>query len=101
MCYIKDNRDPANSRPERGPFADWNYQVWDGDSGTATFLLLKSVPHLWMILTTAPGNGPHVGSHIDHVNALIAAADQNAVLLGRLEKPTGYTLRVGKLEAAP
>jgi hypothetical protein len=101
MCYIKDNRDPANSRPERGPFADWNYQVWDGDSGTATFLLLKSVPHLWMILTTAPGNGPRVGSHIDHVNALIAAADQNAVLLGRLEKPTGYTLRVGKLEAAP
>jgi hypothetical protein len=39
--------------------------------------------------------------NIDHVNALIAAADQNAVLLGRLEKPTGYTLRVGKLEAAP
>lgn len=101
MCYIKDCRDPENSKPEAGPFAGWNYRVWDGDSGTATFMLLNGEPHLWTILTTAPGNGPRVGSHIDHINALIAAADENAILLKRLERPTGYTLRVGELEASP
>lgn len=94
MCYIKDRNDMTNTNPVPGPFAAWNYSVWDGDSGTPTFLLLNGEPHLWSILNTSPGNGPRVGSHIDHVNALIAAADENAISLGRLEKPTGLKLRV-------
>jgi len=97
MCYIKDRRDMSNTRAKPGPFAAWNYAVWDGDSGTPTFLLLNGEPHLWSILTTAPGNGPRVGSYIDHVNALIAAADANAIALERLDEPTGLKLRVGKL----
>jgi len=97
MCYIKDRRDMSNSKEKPGPFAKWNYAVWDGDSGTATFMLLNGEPHLWTILTTAPGNGPRVGSHIDHINALIDAADANAISLERLEEPTGLQVRVGKL----
>lgn len=97
MCYIKDRRDMSNSKEKPGPFAAWNYAVWDGDSGTATFLLLNGEPHLWSIITTTPGNGPRVGSHIDHINTLIAAADANAIALKRLEEPTGHKLRVGKL----
>lgn len=52
--------------------------------------------HLWMILTGAPGSGPRVGSNIDYVNALISAADANAISLKRLDKPTGLKVRVGK-----
>jgi hypothetical protein len=98
MCYIKDLTDMTNSNKPAGPFAPWNYCVWDGDSGTPTFLLLNGEPHLWTILTTAPGNGPRPGAHIDHINALIAAADENAILLGRLEKPTGLEIRVGQFK---
>lgn len=96
MVYIKDRGDMAQTGPERGPFADWDYRVWDGDSGTPAFLLLHGEPHLWMILTTAPGNGPAVGDHIDHVNALISLADENAIAEGRLEEPTGHRVRVGE-----
>lgn len=98
MCYIKDRNDLAASGSKPGPFAPWNYHVWDGDSGTPTFLLLKGVPHLWMILTTAPGNGPRPGSYIGHIEALIAAADENAIELDRLDQPTGLKPRIGKWE---
>jgi len=97
MVYIKDRTDMTQSRGELGPFAAWDYRVWDGDSGTPAFLLLNGEPHLWMILTTAPGNGPVVGDHIDHINRLIAIADENAIAEGRLEEPTGYHVRVGGL----
>jgi hypothetical protein len=94
MCYIKNLHDSGKS----GHFAPWDYRVWDGDSGTPTFIILKGEPHLWTILTSAPGNGPRVGSYIDHINALISAADENAVLLERLDRPTGLKVRIGKLE---
>lgn len=97
MCYLKDLRDPVKSSSKLGPFAPWNYTIWDGDSGSPTFLLLKGEPQLWMILTAAPGNGPRVGSYIDHVNALISTADENAISLKRLDKPTCLKVRVGKL----
>jgi hypothetical protein len=97
MCYIKDRNDEGQAPAKLGPFAPWNYRVWDGDSGTPAFLLLDGVPHLWMILTSSSGTGPRPGSHIDHINALIAAADENAILLGRLDQPTGLKLRVGTL----
>lgn len=98
MCYIKDRFDPVNANARPSPFAAWNYAVWDGDSGTPAFLLLDGVPHLWMILTTAPGNGPRPGSFVGHVNALIAAADESAIELGRIEKPTGLRVRVGSFK---
>lgn len=94
MIYIKDRRDMNNTRANPSPFANWNYRVWDGDSGTPAFLLLNGEPLLWMILTTAPGNGPMVGAHIDHINTLIDLADQNAIEMGRLTEPTGHRLRV-------
>ncbi len=95
MCYIKDRNDENQALGKKGPFAPWNYRVWDGDSGTPAFLLLDGVPHLWMIITGTPGAGPRPGSHIDHINALIAAADENAILLKRLDQPTGLKLRIG------
>jgi len=95
MLYIKDLNDMSNTATPRSPYADWNYQVWDGDSGSPAFLLLHGRPHLWMILTASPGGGPQVGAHIDHINALIDLADHNAIHFGRLERPTGYRLRVG------
>ena len=98
MIYIKDLNDPGPAGGSRGPFAPWNYHVWDGDSGTPAFLLLNGVPHLWMILTMAPGNGPRPGSHIGHIEGLIAAADANAILLERLERPTGLKPRIGNLK---
>jgi len=96
MIYIKDRRDMNNSREEPGPFAPWNYRVWDGDSGTPAFLLLNGEPHLWMILTVAPGSGPIVGNHVDHIHALIEAADRNAIEFGRLAEPTGHQLRLSE-----
>ncbi|MFU8894482.1 MAG: hypothetical protein ACNA8L_12730 [Luteolibacter sp.] len=96
MVYIKDRRDMLSSRAEPGPFAPWNYRVWDGDSGTPAFLLFKGELHLWMILTTAPGNGPIVGNHIDHIQSLIELADRNALEIGRLDEPTGHRLRVAE-----
>lgn len=99
MCYIKDHRDLNSIDAKPGAFGPWNYRVWDGDSGSPTFILLRGVPHLWMILTGAPGNGPRAGSYIDHINALIVAADENAIRLARLERPTGLKLRVGRFEA--
>lgn len=98
MIYIKDQLDPSNTRADPGPFAKWNFRVWDGDSGTPSFLLLNERLHLWMILTSAPGGGPRVGSHIDHVNTLIGLADAKAVEAGRLDAPTGHSLRVGSLD---
>lgn len=97
MVYIKDRTHMNPNATERGPFAAWDYRVWDGDSGTPAFLLLNGEPHLWIILTTAPGNGPVVGDHIDHINALISMADENAIAEGRLEEATGYRVRVGEL----
>lgn len=96
MIYIKDRLDMNNTRPEPGPFAAWNYRVWDGDSGTPAFMLFHGEPHLWMILTTAPGNGPVVGTNVDHINALIELADRKAVAAGRLVEPTGHRLRVAE-----
>jgi hypothetical protein len=96
MIYIKDRTDMNNTRPDPSPFANWNYRVWDGDSGTPAFLLLHGKPHLWMILTVAPGSGPIVGTHIDHINTLIEVADQNAMEIGRLTEPTGHRLRVAE-----
>lgn len=97
MVYIKDRVNMTQTGPKRSEFAAWDYRVWDGDSGTPTFLLLHGEPHLWMILTSAPGNGPAVGDHIDHVNALISLADENAIAKGRLDAPTGHQLRVGAM----
>ena len=97
MVYIKDRAATHSATGSRGPFADWGYRVWDGDSGTPTFLLHRGTPHLWMILTTAPGNGPVVGDHIDHLNALIELADANAIEAGRLEEPTNLRLRPASL----
>ena len=97
MCYLLDRNHLPTSGGTTGPFAPWSYRVWDGDSGTPAFLIFEGVPHLWMILTAAPGNGPRPGSHIAHLEALIAAADENAIQLGRLDQPTGLKPRVGKL----
>ena len=97
MCYLLDRNNLTTPQGTTGPFAPWSYRVWDGDSGSPAFLIFEGVPHLWMILTTAPGNGPRPGSHIAHIEALIAAADENAIQLGRLEQRTGLKPRVGKL----
>ena len=89
MLYIKE-------RAGTDEFAEWDYRLWDGDSGTPAFLLLNGEPHLWMIITVASGNGPAPGEHIDHIQTLIEMADENAVAEDRLESPMGLRVRVGE-----
>lgn len=87
MHYIRQFNQEAVA-----PFNGLDYQVWDGDSGTPTFLLHRGVVYLDRILTTSPWGGMNPVAFIDQVNQMIAAADAGAIKLGRLAEPTGLTV---------
>lgn len=81
------------------PYDSVDYQVWDGDSGTPTFLLHRGSVYLDRILTTSPWGGVPVAGVLDQVQQLLAAADAGAIALGRLTLPTGLTVSAVTLPA--
>jgi hypothetical protein len=94
MHYVRQLGQTAVS-----PYDAVDYQVWDGDSGTPTFLLHRGVVYLDRILTHSPWGGWRVGAYVPQLNQMIAAADAGAIALGRLTEPTGLTVTAVTLPA--
>lgn len=89
MFYIK----PVDSNSsDILKLSAFNYNVWDGDSGTPVFLIIDNKLYLTGIMVTAPFGFVRVSYYINHINTLIAQADANAIAMGRLDAPTGYTV---------
>ncbi len=79
------------------PYDDLDYSLWDGDSGTPTFVLHRGVPYLESVIYGQNYQRTSVGPKIAWVNAMIAAADAGAIELGHMTTPTGYTVSVSAL----
>ena len=70
--------------------SNFAYSVWDGDSGTPVFFIVNNTAYLTGIMQSAPWGLNFFD--ITTVNQLITAADANAIAMGRLAEPTGYTV---------
>ncbi len=71
---------------------NFSYRAWKGDSGTPYFMLYRNTVYLMGVCTMGAFAGELAFTHIAEINALIAAADDAAVRLGRLSAPTGLTV---------
>jgi hypothetical protein len=95
LCYIKDYKDlftfSGGVLPMTTPYRPFNFAVYDGDSGSPAFILLNGQVYLYTILTVIWA-GPYIGRYIDEINTAIAQSDANAIEIGRLDAPTGYTV---------
>lgn len=95
LVYIVDwhnKRQNINTRvPPVSTYMPFNYAVYQGDSGTPAFVLVNGTVYLYCILTTVWA-GRIAAQYIDEINSLIIQADQNAINMGRLDSPTGYTV---------
>ena len=74
------------------PYELFDYQVWDGDSGTPAMILLDGTLYLERIILFGSGSGQQVSKVLDHVNAMIQIADADAVTRGRMAEPTGIVI---------
>lgn len=83
------------SLPGDHPMRRFIYNVWPGDSGTPRWIVANG-ELLTIGLTGASNlNAPISGVPIDtYLNALCAQADANAIALGRMVSPTGYTVNI-------
>ena len=79
------------------PFADVDYQVWDGDSGTPSFLLHRGVVYLEGIIVSGGWGRWNPTEWLPQLQMLLDSADAGAIALGRLNSPTGYTLTTTSL----
>jgi hypothetical protein len=70
--------------------SNFRYSVWDGDSGTPVFVIINDTVYLHGIMVTQ--NFGYTSLNIDNINQIIAQADANAIAMGRLAAPTGYTV---------
>ena len=77
----------------------FDYAVWDGDSGTPTFVLHDGDIYLDGIAVSQPFGRVSPGLYYEEINQMIAAADAGAIALGRLSTPTGYTVTPTELPA--
>ncbi|MFU8893996.1 MAG: hypothetical protein ACNA8L_10245 [Luteolibacter sp.] len=90
MAYIRTpGSNPQGASP---PYDHLDYRVWDGDSGTPTFLLHRGQLYLEGILVSTPWGRVPAPIHVARLNQMIAASDAGAVTLGRLPEPTGLTI---------
>ena len=78
-----------------GASADFRYGVWGGDSGTSSLISVAGE----LIFNGVVGGGSSASfpnaaglTFAQHLNSLIAMADANAIALGRMATPTGYTV---------
>jgi hypothetical protein len=70
------------------------YGVWKGDSGTPLFTVLNGELIVTGIISGGSSNShsPQTMTWPTRLNNMIAAADANAISLGRMSTPTGYTV---------
>lgn len=74
------------------PLDDFNYLVWDGDSGTPAMLLYEGQLYLERIMLYGGGFGAYPGTWLGHINEMIATADADAVARGKLAQATSLTV---------
>jgi hypothetical protein len=95
LCYIIDifneKYTPTSPTPQVTTYLNFNYSVYDGDSGSPTFFLYDGTVYLYQILSGI-WTGPDVSNHIPLLNELIQQSDNYAIQLGRLGAPTGLTV---------
>jgi hypothetical protein len=100
LCYIHDfhNQKINASWPEPPitTYRPFNYSAYDGDSGTGAFLLHDDTVYLFQI-TVGLWGGPKVADYVSNLNSAISQADANAIALGRLAAPTGFTIAKASL----
>jgi hypothetical protein len=96
LAHIK-NYELNEAEPTNDFYVDFNFAMYDGDSGSPIFALIDNVVYLHRVTRdkssdySAPG-GPVVTDCIPLINELIAQSDANAVAIGRLQAPTGLTV---------
>lgn len=93
MAYINTQE----SDTARAPFTDFDYEVWDGDSGSPRFALANGILYLDRIILFSGSGGICPGQNIPAINQLLAASDAGAVALGRLIAPTGVVITATSL----
>lgn len=91
LAYIKNEAYPSEIP---NPYRHFDYTVYDGDSGCPAFTIVNGIAYLYKIVTTFGFGGVYVPSYIDEINNAIAQSDANAISLGRLAEPTGYTVEL-------
>jgi hypothetical protein len=78
------------------PYENFDYQVWDGDSGTPALFLAGGVFYLERILLYYGGGGINPALFVNHINEMIQVSDADAVNRGLLTNVTG--LQVSPIE---
>ena len=73
-------------------YASIDYAVGDGDSGTPAMILLDGTLYLERILIGGGGVGVQVANNLNHINAMIAVAENDAIARGKLTARTGITV---------
>jgi hypothetical protein len=74
------------------PYENFDYAVWDGDSGTPAMIMVDGTLYLERIILYGGGSGQQPVLHLDHINAMLAVADADAVARGKMSEPTGFTI---------
>jgi hypothetical protein len=93
----------AIGRGSRGgtPYENFDYAVWDGDSGTPAMIMVDSTLYLERIILYGGGNGIQPALNLGHINAMLAVADADAVARGKMSEPTGLTITATTIPVSP
>lgn len=84
------------------PLRQFSYSVWRGDSGTPLLTLAGGEVLVAGIVSGGPiAQAVDGWTGEDRLNALIAVADANAIALGRMASPTGYTVQLAPASLFP
>lgn len=74
------------------PYSTIDFNEGDGDSGTPAMILLDGTLYLERILIGGGGVGVQASNNLDHINAMIAVAENDAIARGKLAARTGITV---------
>jgi hypothetical protein len=83
------------------PYENFDYAVWDGDSGTPAMIMVDGTLYLERIILYGGGSGQQPVLHLDHINAMLAVADADAVARGKMSEPTGFTITATTIPVSP
>lgn len=88
MIYVAGTGMDSANQPKPSPRNPFSYRVWDGDSGTPRFHLVKGE-----LLLTRIISGAAVAGKGDMLDATIATVDATAITAGLIDRPTRLTTR--------
>ena len=90
MLYLNHSQRPFAEASVLEMYDKLGYAIWSGDSGTAEFFLRKGNLELAGIVSAAKFSAD--SDMTLGINQAIYNADLNAISLGRMVTPTGYTI---------